>query len=796
MSDPLDRVRAFFAEEDPPAGRRHGRFDILRELGRGGSGVVYEAVDPTLKRRVALKVLIGGSLERLRREAEAAARLQHPNVVGIYEVGPDYLAMEYIDGRPGVPDLATLLTVARAAAHAHAHGVVHRDLKPGNVMVAVDGRVVLTDFGLARVEGGEALTRTGSIAGTPVYMAPEQVRGETIGPATDVWALGVMLYELERGKRPFDRPTPAAVYEAIQKDEPEKAGPVAARALEKDPARRYPDAGAFADDLARQMAGEPVTARAPGAATALWRKAKRRPLPILAAATALLALAGALALQLWMSERDRSVAAFRAQARTALEAALELRRAGANARMQPFLDSLEAAYRGLGGRGLAEVEYLMGRMHRALNNEARALYYQERALAADPGLRSAHFERALLLMRRHMERTTNETEGDIDLRRLPPAARAELAGALEAAGKDATAEGLAARGYQALLAGTWDAARQRFRESLAADPRFEEAREGLASVLRSEVAAAAAQREAAWAEAEALYARGLEADKGYVPHYLARGQLRWSRGSARRHRGLDPMSDYLAAEEDFAKAVELAPGNPDAWTWRGESRVYQGIYALEMGWDARSRLEAAEADFARALAVDPAWSRAWFWRGNARFYRALWLLERGLDPLPDLEAGDVDLVAAVRLAKEPVQERRWRGRLRAQLGAARARAGKDPEPAWRAGEEDFKAAEARDPWLYTWWSSLDFERALAGRGPWEAAERRVSTALDINPRFDEGYKQRALIRMGRAATLSGEAARTEYQAAAVDFEQALAINPNFKHQIGDRLERARRKSSE
>jgi serine/threonine protein kinase len=177
MTDPLDRLKAFLNDQEPDDVRRHARFEVIREIGRGGTAIVYEAYDPALKRKLALKVLTSGTLERLRREAEAAARLRHPNVVTVYEVGPDYLAMELVEGPAGVPDLKALLTVARAVAHAHENGVVHRDLKPGNVIVAGD-RIVLTDFGLARVEGAEQLTRTGSIAGTPVYMAPEQVRGE------------------------------------------------------------------------------------------------------------------------------------------------------------------------------------------------------------------------------------------------------------------------------------------------------------------------------------------------------------------------------------------------------------------------------------------------------------------------------------------------------------------------------------------------------------------------------------------------------------------------------------------
>ena len=164
-TDPLDKVKRFFDESPDPKGSvppRVGRYEIIRELGRGGMAVVYEALDPDLGRKVALKVLKEGSLARLRREAMAAAKLRHPNVVAVHEVGPDFIVMDLVEGRTlseALPSLALqerlriLHAIAGAVASAHEQGVVHRDLKATNVILDRSGRPVLTDFGLAKIEG-------------------------------------------------------------------------------------------------------------------------------------------------------------------------------------------------------------------------------------------------------------------------------------------------------------------------------------------------------------------------------------------------------------------------------------------------------------------------------------------------------------------------------------------------------------------------------------------------------------------------------------------------------------------
>ncbi|HVS14365.1 MAG TPA: protein kinase, partial [Thermoanaerobaculia bacterium] len=249
-------------------GRTLQHYRVLAKLGEGGMGAVYRAYDAKLDREVALKLLpasVGADpLKRARFavEARAAAALTHPHIATIHAIeeaeGELFIVMEAIEGRelkalidagPLEPSRALSLAtqIAEGLQAAHQRGIVHRDVKPSNLMVTANDCVKITDFGLARVGAGVDLTRAGATLGTAAYMAPEQVRAEPVDSRADVWAFGVVLYEMLRGKRPFRGDSDAAVIYAILSDEPDLAGlpagfaPVIARALAKDRDHRYPD---------------------------------------------------------------------------------------------------------------------------------------------------------------------------------------------------------------------------------------------------------------------------------------------------------------------------------------------------------------------------------------------------------------------------------------------------------------------------------------------------------------------------------------------------------------------------
>ena len=336
--EPLREVRTAGGEARDES--RVGPYELVSEIGRGGQGVVYLAEDSRIQRRVALKVLPPAALllshdrrHRLRREAEVVSRLAHPGICGIYdaEIGDElaYIAMPFVEGStlaaliaagrdraagkalleggaPPVPvapeseaELFRLLELfedaARALHSAHEAGIVHRDVKPGNLMVTPEGRPVWLDFGQARDASSSmlALTMSGEIFGTPAYMSPEQVGGGHVDARTDVWALGVSLFEALTLERPFEGASAHGLMLSIQRDEPrsirglsavvgEELAVVVETALERDPARRYGSALALAEDLARLRRREPIQARPASRALRLRRWVQRHPVVALA----------------------------------------------------------------------------------------------------------------------------------------------------------------------------------------------------------------------------------------------------------------------------------------------------------------------------------------------------------------------------------------------------------------------------------------------------------------------------------------------------------------------------------
>ena len=376
---------------------RLGHFELLEEVGRGGMAQVYKARDLNLGRLVALKMIrpevqADSDPSRFRAEAEAVARLQHPNIVQIYEIfeagGRSFISFEFIEGGslkqamlegPQSPRAAASLleVVARAIAYAHHRGVVHLDLKPANVLLTIDGVPKVVDFGLARqflrdrsTAEAEAHANPAGIFGTIGYMAPEQCGGalDHDGLSADVYALGAILYELLTGRTPcgvdsylaylsrgtpLDPPPPSRLRPKLPRD----LEAICLRCLQAEPIGRYPDAGALADDLRRYLAGEPVHARAVGTWECGWKWARRRPAMAALASVSVLATFCLLVGSFWYNTRLSALARRAEQQAVKLSEQLEFSRRSLYALQLTHVEGSLESNPGLGRVLLEDVRY-------------------------------------------------------------------------------------------------------------------------------------------------------------------------------------------------------------------------------------------------------------------------------------------------------------------------------------------------------------------------------------------------------------------------------------------------------
>jgi tRNA A-37 threonylcarbamoyl transferase component Bud32 len=420
-------------------------YEIVGELGRGGMGIVYKAVQKSLKRLVALKMIRADIAQepddrtRFLAEAEAVARLRHANIVQIYEIGEHdgrpFFSLEFVEGGTllgrlnGTPlrshEAAELVeSLARAMHYAHEQGVVHRDLKPANILLqAAKSGITLTDhsgklalcglqsvipkiadFGLAKLSGIEGQTRTGAVMGTPSYMAPEQAAGlvHAVGPAADVYALGAILYEMLTGRPPFKGNSLLDTLDQVRSQEP--VGPVSLnprlprdleticlKCLQKEPRRRYASAGMLADDLARFLRGDPVLARPEGPLARGRRWCRRNPgLAILSAVAVLgLFVATAASTAAALTARRDAVALLAAHQATA-NALEEVRKSDEELR-----------------RADDEIQATNSRMRKLLHKAARAARHHAQDLAEH-----GHHDHALLWLTYALRLTPTGTESE------------------------------------------------------------------------------------------------------------------------------------------------------------------------------------------------------------------------------------------------------------------------------------------------------------------------------------------------------------------------------------------------
>ncbi|HYH97343.1 protein kinase domain-containing protein [Hyalangium sp.] len=741
------------------------RYTDIELAGEGGVGTVYRAVDPRLGRPVALKLLKSDDPALWRRfiaEARAQARIQHEHVCRVYEAGQadgePYIVMQFIDGQPlsrmreqlTLEQQVKLLQEVSLAVHeAHRLGLIHRDLKPGNILVEQreDGTwwPYVVDFGLARQAEDRGQTQTGEVLGTPAYMSPEQANGDvhTLDPRTDVYSLGATLYDVIAGRPPFvsDHPWKLLLMTALEDAPPlSKVRPgvpkaletIVMKCLEREKARRYDSARALAEDLQRALAGTPLQAKPPSWRHRLWKKAVRHKLLTVMLGALLL---GALGLGgVWLQAQRHAAE----QARLGQELGEHVKEMELFLRMAyglPLHDvererdvvraRLARITEGMGATGTAGEgpgHYALGLGQLVLGDPEQSRAHLEKALAA--GYSSASLEHALgralgELFRRALEDTRRITH---------PEER---------------------RKKEALLGQELrEPALRHLRAAVGARIEVPEYAEGLIALYEGDPEEAIAKARAAFAQAPWLYeAKKLEGDALYTE------------GSRYRH---DAAFDYEKMKGLFDRALEAYRvaaeiGSSDPAVHRAQCELWE-----KLGWAAYSRglppgppLDAAEEACGRAV-------RASSRDGGARVQRALVLLARvhvlggnaSQDTLPVVEEALVAAEEGIRARPRDVmahyaaaQALSVRGRLLARLGR---------EASMTPAIQAYQQVLSLDPG-FTW--------ALNELG-------------DV------------FLEEARQALARGQEAAPQLESALRQYERALALDPGFVLPVGGRLEAA------
>ena len=737
---------------------RYGRYVAVALLGAGGMGEVWKAWDTELRRWVALKFVRGtdpDELLRFEREAQVAARLSHPNIAAVYEVGEargkHFIAMQYIAGQTlrAFPhtDRRALVEILRDAARAvhvaNAQGVVHRDLQPDNIMVEQpQRRAFVMDFGLARqVDAGRPLTMSGMLVGTPAYMPPEQARGARVDSRADVYSLGATLYEVVSGRPPFESSSIVDLLLHVIEAEPApvagELGVIIAKAMEKDPRRRYATAAEFADDLDRWLAGEPISARPASFVYRLRKKLAKRKLAV-AIALVGAALAGALTayyvpkLAKSSRELDRAERFRLANDRAMTEVqkfllAVATHTAGREKLGPEAERALEEALAIDANRPATWI--WLGRCRKIHGGDAEACW--DKALAADPSNGEALFERGRQKLERYLALRGDPKELVIGGHAWFSSPRPESASesALRSSGEAdlARARAAIAPHQAAYLEALAHFGRGDFVGAERALTRFmdEVGWEAESFLLRAQARRYQHRNEEALADVN----RAIDLDPASAPALLCRAKLHTDRGSVPE------------AERDFARAVDLAPRSVAVRLARGN------FFQL------RERLDEAKADYDAALDVDPAFARARSNRGllhfrqgriddaEADFVRAS--KDDPRDPHPDVSRGFMLFELHREKESIPLFDRaleldagfapawHYRGRANHSLGR------------FDDAERDYAKAVELDP--ESAWAWYNRGVLAIDRGRFEEAAERLTKSIDLDARDEKKFMTRGAV---------------------------------------------------
>ncbi len=782
------------------------RYELLEFIGRGGMGDVFKARDPRLGRFVALKFLRRDDPEQLKRflrEAQVQARVDHENLCPVYEVGEveghPYIAMQYVAGG-SIKDIADLLSVrdkveimvdvADALHAAHQAGLIHRDVKPANVLVErePDGswHPYVVDFGIAReIDTPQDLTISGMVLGTPAFSSPEQVRGESssLDRRTDVYGLGATLYWFLTGRSPYEGAYPEIISGVAERDpEPphriDRSIPVdletiVLKCLEKEQDRRYPSARALSEDLRRFLAGEPITARPATFIYKLGKRVRKHPHLVTATIVAVAAFAALGGLSLNANLRTRRQAAVAEQLG---ERAREIESLARVAAMMPLHDrtperaairermaAIEAEMDRLGPIGAGPGHYALGRGHLSLNDDLAARRSLERAV--EVGYRSPGVSYALGLVLGRLYRRELTLARRIDEAELRDARIAEV----EASLRDPALAHLRSAGGPSVEA-----------------PQYAEA---LIAFYGGDLERAlAATREAFAAEEWLFEAKRLE------------GDILLELGVERRLSG--DAAGALAAFEEAGRAFALAAdiGRSDPGVHEGECAMWTQVLELNSRRDepVLEPFERAVAACGRALRIDTDRADVHELLSNLYWRWADLVNDRGGEPGPFLAKAIAEAERAIALDPESVAALSTRGGALTVAALGELARGGDPRPTLVRAVESFEAAIALDPGAvlahddlgYAWERLARYEMGI-GLDPRPSLDRAVaafSRAIELDPRYANAHNNTGIALWRRAVyelRAGGDPLASLDQALAA-LDAAVALNPGYAYAFANR----------
>ncbi|HNX48622.1 MAG TPA: protein kinase [Thermoanaerobaculaceae bacterium] len=832
--------------DDLSAGLKVGRYEIVEPIGRGGMGQVYRAFDPSLARHVALKVLCTDSPELARRffrEAQAQARIDHPHVCQVFEVGEEggrlYIAMQLIAGQTlgrAAPDLTleqrvrVMETVAEAVHEAHRQGLIHRDIKPGNIMVErlPDGtpNPVVLDFGLALDQQAPGLTRTGVVMGTVQYMAPEQARGEVhaVDRRADVWSLGAVLYELASGVPPFQGSGEAEVLLKVMQQEvpplrqrvpqvPPDLETIVMKCLEREPQRRYDSARALAEDLQRFLDGEPLIARPTSFLYRLRKRARKHRAAVATAAVSLVVLAGLVG----VGVRGRLQAAERARLAQQFGQEVErmegfLRNAYAlplhdvrpeRALVRKRMESVAEQVHTLGRTAVGPGRYALGRGYLALGQPALAREHLEAAWQA--GHRTPETAFALGQCLALLYRDALDEVQRISIKELREARKKALQATLRApalryleASRGATLESTS------LLEGLVALLDERFDQALASSDQAAREAPWLYEphLVRGEVfmARALGMHErgdlagcfANLAQAHDAFARAADMARSDPRVYEDLSRQAISVVGIERLRDTDLREAFEKAREATEQALQADPDDIVALRMQASAYYYWGEASLRRGTGHADALDTATALAERALHLDPHDATSLQTLGTVYMARALQVeLRRGEDPRGSLDQATRYLSRA--LAENPSLvpaqvNRATCNAVRAEYEIAR---GLDPRPSLEAAATGLQSILAAGPMVMPLLNNLG--NVYYRKGIWENGHgidprpsytqvvRACEQAIAASSTFVQPYNLlgAAWAAVAKIQASHGIDPEPELQRALTAYEQALARNPQY-----------------